>query len=111
MNKSEYIIYSFPPSEIGAQDASHWKRVGTLQERSGALKKAQQLLRSGQCGKIEIKQRYFCVKRGCAVEAPFKVLRLPGAKKKALPAGVSAFILAVLCGLAALSVAYVLGTI
>lgn len=109
----EYVIYTFDfvhpgPSLPVAPTASRWEKVAALGERAKAFSKAESLAQTGRFAKVELKRKYFCKKKGRLVEALLRTYGAPSGDKNT-PLAASAFALAVFCGLAALTIAYVMG--
>lgn len=109
----EYVIYTFDPvqdaqSGFSFPAASPWRKVAALGERGLAMARARSLAQSGQFERVELKRKYFCKRNGRLVEALLKTYGSARNRKSARIA-FGALILAVVSGVLALSIAYMLG--
>ncbi|MCB1557019.1 MAG: hypothetical protein KDJ15_06875 [Alphaproteobacteria bacterium] len=104
----EYTIYTFEHPDPESKSQPQWEKVETVMDRGSAIDKAEKLAGSGKFEKVEVKQTYFDQKKNRKIEITLKIIESKKAFKFVF--GVkSALALAVLSGLVAFAVTYLLG--
>ncbi len=101
----EYTIYTFDYPDKGKTSDNKWEKQGTLHEMKEALDKAEELYKSGEYHKIEVKQKYFDKKKNRNIDMTLKILEK---KKKREITALMVMVFAVLCGSIAFGVTYLL---
>ena len=101
----EYAIYTFN-YDSSYKKKMKWKRHETLLDMSKALNKAELLYRSGNYIKVEVKQKYFDIKRNKKIDALLEVFE---DNKKQNSGAIAVLCFAFICAVTAFSVIYYLG--
>jgi len=102
----EYTIYTFDLPKGKQKGQSQWKKQATIEDMDKALAEAQKLYESEKYQKIEVKKKFFDVKKNRNVDMTLKVYEL---KPKKDMTGVFVMLFAVLCGAGAFALTYFLG--
>lgn len=100
----EYSIYTFDLTE-SKKDESKAEKHGTKTEMSDAIDIAEKLLKSGKCGKVEVKQKYFDKKKNREIDTILKTFK---AKPKMEINAIMILVFAILCGGLAFGATYFL---
>lgn len=102
---NEYAIYTFGASQTG-KSARMWEKKASHAAKGAAIRQAEDLYRTGQYARIEIKQKYFDSRKNRNVDLTLKTL---GRKDKRYFRTAAVVLAAAICGVAAFGMTYFLG--
>ena len=95
---AEYAVYTFGVLDMDQINPRMWEKKASHMVRAAAIMQAEELYKTGQYLKVEIKQKYFDKKRNRHVD---QTLRTLGLSRRWLLRTVMAVAFAMICGLAA----------
>lgn len=95
---AEYAVYTFGVLEQDRVNPRMWEKKASHAAMSAALGQAEDLYRTGQYMKVEIKQKYFDRKQNRNIDMTLKTL---GQTKTTTLHSAVAIVFAMLCGIAA----------
>ncbi len=103
---TEYAVYTFGVLEQDRINPRMWEKKASHAAMSAAISQAEDLFRTGQYMKVEVKQKYFDSKKNRNVDLSLKTI---GQKNKLALRSLVAVVFAMLCGFTAFGLIYFLG--
>jgi hypothetical protein len=101
----EYTIYTFDMPVPKQKSQNSWKKHSTIDDMAKAMKEAEQLLSTSKYQKVEVKKKFFDQKKNRVVDMTLKTFETTRKKDRSL---VLAVIFALICGVAAFALSFVL---